>query len=486
MAFTASTVLVASWLYSYVTASVPPFSDVLDAAAFTAFALASPEPTVVFAIVFSALWYRALYGSTARAVVRCALYCAGIAANLPLWTLVPGHETPAAAGALVSPFGVMFVTVVVGRLLATQLAAREQSARRDTALVAVGARLLAVNDTAAIFACWWETAAEICAATPGLKVLLASERGRTLAIDGAAGGLATTPTSLPLDLVRDAGGTSGAAAIADPTALNSAVGTACVWVVVPLPEQGWDGWLLVGAPRQVPTDPLTALRSLINQVALALRNSEVHDVLATQAKTDALTGLANRGAFAEVLDDVLSGATARHAALLFLDLDDFKDVNDVLGHGAGDSLLREVAARLRRATRPEDICARLGGDEFAVLLGDTTGIAAETMAERLVLAVAAPVHVGNRTTQVGASVGVAYASDGTDAETLIHRTDVAMYAAKANGKNRVQVFTPGLLRPGNSVSLERRPATATAAGALPAPRDRPAGSPQPGRTSPDR
>jgi len=138
----------------------------------------------------------------------------------------------------------------------------------------------------------------------------------------------------------------------------------------------------------------------------------------------------------------------------------------VFGHGAGDDLLREVAARLRRATRPGDLCARLGGDEFAVLLrgnGSRAAAAAENIAQRIVNAIAVTMHIRGRVSHVGASVGVATAAGETDLEQLIHRADVAMYAAKAKGKARVQVFEPGLLD-GNSAQLAFERQLSAAAG----------------------
>ena len=128
--------------------------------------------------------------------------------------------------------------------------------------------------------------------------------------------------------------------------------------------------------------------------------------------------------------------------VLFLDLDDFKVVNDTLGHAAGDRLLADVAARLRTVLRAEDVAARLGGDEFAVLLDDDPGLSESE-------AVAAADHrsacarafsVDGHETTVGASIGIAAARLGTErADELLRNADVAMYTAKASGKNRVSV-----------------------------------------------
>ena len=166
------------------------------------------------------------------------------------------------------------------------------------------------------------------------------------------------------------------------------------------------------------------------------------------AAIDSLTGLANPSTFNTALESALQDESSPNTTVLFIDLDDFKGVNDVFGHRAGDDLLREVGARLRRATRLGDLCARLGGDEFAVMLrgsGSGAADAAEDIAQRIVAAIAAAVHIRGRVVHIGASVGVATATDETDLETLIHFADVAMYAAKANGKSRIQIFEPGLL-----------------------------------------
>jgi len=177
------------------------------------------------------------------------------------------------------------------------------------------------------------------------------------------------------------------------------------------------------------------------------------------AAIDSLTGLANRSTFNTALEAALQDESSPNTTVLFIDLDDFKGVNDVFGHRAGDNLLREVGARLLRATRPGDLCARLGGDEFAVMLrGRVSGAAeeAEDIALRIVEAIAATMRIRGRVAHVGASVGVATATGETDLETLIHCADVAMYAAKAKGKSRIQVFEPGLLEGDSSqVAFER-------------------------------
>ncbi|MGZ8414919.1 MAG: putative bifunctional diguanylate cyclase/phosphodiesterase [Gemmatirosa sp.] len=166
--------------------------------------------------------------------------------------------------------------------------------------------------------------------------------------------------------------------------------------------------------------------------------------LVHQAFHDPLTGLANRALFRDRVEHAVERA-ARLApsflAVLFLDLDDFKAVNDRLGHGAGDQLLVGVADRLRRATRGYDTVARLGGDEFAVLLeGATIHDESDTVVRRITAALQRPFLIDGREVVVTASVGLAHAASGVDAEALLRNADVAMYQAKAAGKARHAVF----------------------------------------------
>ena len=155
-----------------------------------------------------------------------------------------------------------------------------------------------------------------------------------------------------------------------------------------------------------------------------------------QARTDVLTGLANRERLAERAAAALEAATPGEVgpALLLLDLDRFKDVNDTLGHQVGDSLLQVVGQRLTDALRPGDTVARLGGDEFAVLLPGTSAAEADAAAARLLHELRVPVEVGRLRLDVRASVGVAVAPEhGRDLEQLLQHADVAMYLAKGAG-----------------------------------------------------
>jgi diguanylate cyclase len=165
--------------------------------------------------------------------------------------------------------------------------------------------------------------------------------------------------------------------------------------------------------------------------------------LSYQAFHDPLTGLVNRRRLVEQAEAALAARTTTGSiAAMFLDLDDFKTVNDSLGHAAGDDLLIAVAERLRGTLRASDVAARLGGDEFGVLLFDVPDVAyARSISERLLAALQAPVLIAGREVQVGASIGIAIDDEAMrTVDDLLSDADVAMYQAKALGKGRHQVF----------------------------------------------
>ncbi|WP_170121440.1 putative bifunctional diguanylate cyclase/phosphodiesterase [Geodermatophilus tzadiensis] len=158
---------------------------------------------------------------------------------------------------------------------------------------------------------------------------------------------------------------------------------------------------------------------------------------------DPLTGLANRAVLQQRLTARLSARRDAHSAVLLLDLDDFKSVNDVFGHGAGDAVLLSIAERLGACVRPEDTVARLGGDEFVVLLEAVHGLEEVTaVAQRLIAASNERVEWGAEVFQVGCSVGIALIdpADRRSTDEVVRDADIAMYAAKTAGRNRFEVF----------------------------------------------
>jgi diguanylate cyclase (GGDEF)-like protein/PAS domain S-box-containing protein len=184
-------------------------------------------------------------------------------------------------------------------------------------------------------------------------------------------------------------------------------------------------------------------------LALTFRDVSERKALEEQLRKlafhDPLTLLANRSLFWNRVEHALALArrTGQRVAVMFLDLDNFKNVNDSLGHDAGDRLLQAAAQRLVKSTRPSDTVARLGGDEFAILL---EGIGHETDVERVATPISAafnrPLLLDGRETDTSFSIGVACSQPGDDAEQLLRNADIAMYNAKAAGKARLVVFQP--------------------------------------------
>ncbi len=184
------------------------------------------------------------------------------------------------------------------------------------------------------------------------------------------------------------------------------------------------------------------LAGVVNDLRSTLQQRRVlEEELERRALHDPLTGLANRVLFRDRLQHALARRN-QGVAVLFLDLDDFKTVNDTAGHGAGDAVLTSVAETLRRTVRPSDTVARLGGDEFAVLMDDNPDIYhAGLVAGRLVEALQAPVTVAGAQRAVSASIGVSLGNGETcTAADLMRDADIAMYVAKGKGKHRFSVF----------------------------------------------
>lgn len=167
------------------------------------------------------------------------------------------------------------------------------------------------------------------------------------------------------------------------------------------------------------------------------------------ANHDPLTGLANRARFLERLHESLLNADrdGSGCAVLLLDLDRFKSINDTLGHHAGDLLLKQVAQRLLTCVRETDTVARLGGDEFVLILTRLKALgAAEVIAENIIRALGEPFEILGQRLRSGASIGIAmYPNDGNEAGELLQKADLAMYRAKSTGRNRYRVFSPGML-----------------------------------------
>ncbi|HUP98745.1 MAG TPA: EAL domain-containing protein, partial [Usitatibacter sp.] len=210
-------------------------------------------------------------------------------------------------------------------------------------------------------------------------------------------------------------------------------------------------WLLLSA------QPIRYAGAVCLLVALADidERKRLQDDMRRKAMHDTLTGLPNRAMFMESLERAVHKARRRanRFSVLFIDLDRFKEVNDTMGHHAGDALLQEVGRRLEAAVRQSDMVARLAGDEFVVLIEEHGG-PEEVMivAMKVLAAMQAPIVIDWRETKVSGSVGIAsYPEDGTDVPQLVKNADAAMYQAKERGRNNFQFYSPDL----NELSRER-------------------------------
>lgn len=215
-----------------------------------------------------------------------------------------------------------------------------------------------------------------------------------------------------------------------------------------IPSTGRSGWVSsLYRPRRNEQGRIVGVIGLVRDIT---GRKAAEQQIEFQAYHDSLTGLANRRLFQEHLSLALALAQRRSTpvAVLYLDLDHFKVINDSLGHTVGDELLREVAHRLKAAVREGDTVARVGGDEFTIVLQDLSRRdAATVVAEKVLRAVAEPIAVGEHRLYVTTSIGIAcYPADGEDAELLLKSADTAMYRAKSEGRNTFQLATRELNR----------------------------------------
>jgi len=202
------------------------------------------------------------------------------------------------------------------------------------------------------------------------------------------------------------------------------------------------GWLVL-LRRRARNRLGSAYAALLSEVA---ERRTLQDQLSHQAYHDALTGLPNRTMFLRRLTDAIQAFedTKVRPAVVLVDLDGFKKVNDTLGHAAGDRLLQQVAGRLRDCVRADDLVARLGGDEFAIVVPEDAGQDADAVSRRLVDVLGTPVTLAGQEVSISASIGIARLDGQAAADDLLADADIAMYEAKKAGKARYEVFRSDL------------------------------------------
>ncbi len=181
--------------------------------------------------------------------------------------------------------------------------------------------------------------------------------------------------------------------------------------------------------------------------ALAIERKEARAQIARLAYHDMLTGLPNRAQLRQLIDRVVEDRSDKQIALIFLDLDHFKDVNDSLGHSVGDALLVEFAKRLRSCIQPHDLLGRLSGDEFVIVLPDSDPARASLVASGITEALASPLWIDNRQVPISASMGISiYPDNASDIDTLMQQADAAMYKAKQAGRSTHRFFSADMNR----------------------------------------
>lgn len=183
---------------------------------------------------------------------------------------------------------------------------------------------------------------------------------------------------------------------------------------------------------------------------VAARTQQLHDAhreMQLMAMTDPLTGLSNRSAFADALSDAQETGHngSQRPAILLLDMNGFKAINDSLGHTIGDMVLETVARRISGAVREQDMVARMGGDEFAILLHNVTPSMATSIGNRVLAALDSPMEIDGEHLRCGASMGLRMAEAGQSAQNLMMEADIAMYESKTDGKGKLKIFQPAML-----------------------------------------
>ena len=352
---------------------------------------------------------------------------AGLAAGFTILVTAAAGNVPAAVGDLLG--GAVGLTVLV--LLRQELVLRENSqllAERARRASEARFRTLEANSSDAIVLV--DPDGTIAYVSPAVEHVLGL--GKTVLVGSSVARLAhADDAGLLRTLVAD-----------------SAAG-------MPVGPLEWRLWGQDGVWRQVETVAANLLADpTIGKIVLTTRDVRERQALRREvseaAFRDALTGLPNRALFRDRVGRALESArrTGGTTAVLYLDLDGFRRLNDSLGHAMGDAILKETAERVTASIRTADTCARLGGDEFAVLLdGEASVMDATEVAERIRAALRAPMQPGGAMLELTASIGIAVTRDGVDAReprALIRDADIAMSAARDEGRDRAVVFEPSM------------------------------------------
>jgi diguanylate cyclase (GGDEF)-like protein len=392
------------------------------------------DPLAGVAIAMGATLVLSLYGPTWLWVLRVvgAVVAMPVALAISPWS-IDRHmnwNSPSVLGVLPQ---VVLMSVMM-RYIYVALVRQDRTAKQEALLARAGRAMLGVTDYEQIREVGRRTVLELAELNPGVVLLVLRRGPEGLWVSSIAGAAPELRgCRLPDDVVTD------------PSVITDLVPGFQAWRFDALGEDltTADAIMAVGGPDQVPSDVWDAFLTLSHQVVLGEKGCRAHAELERRAHHDHLTSLPTRAKFAQALEDALTTGPAGAVALINVDLDDFKQVNDSYGHAAGDELLVEVAARMSAMAAGRGLAARFGGDEFALLLtGLGTPEEGREQAELLSRRLCTPVRLTATTVTPGASIGVAMAAPGVTATELTRQADMAMYAAKTGGKNRIETFRP--------------------------------------------
>ena len=443
------------WVAGFRRGRFPTAAEPLEVLFVPVLALAFDSMDPVFGILFFAFNFRSLYGSRAVVALRTVLYLLALVAGA---VLVGGAAE--AAVALGAAPGVVCLAVL-SRLLATSVLKQDQAIAREQLLTGAATRLQAASDRAAAYRIATEAAADLLRQMPGVRASLAVPLpdGR-FEIVAAAGDSAEQLVGMSIDrsalpAVLQAAATQLRPVYAERlhedergADIPRYLKTGAVLLLPLAVDRELLGMFSVASDTPIPSDVHTSLGTLATQVALRLESLALTEQLTDMAFRDSLTGLANRALVRERLAAALarSTRTGRPAGLLLLDLDGFKQINDSLGHEAGDEVLVITAERLRGCLRAEETVGRLGGDEFAVIIEDLVDAAgAIVVAERIIKSLRRPSVVSGHEVHVHTSIGIALSNaEVVDPGDLLRNADVAMYRAKQRGTATYELYELGM------------------------------------------
>ncbi len=404
----AALVLAAWWVRQYRRASFPAWMIPFEGLALLAIGLGMRSWVATLGLLFVFVSFRGLYGTWRHVLAFTVVVVAAAVGGVAL-------TEPSAVGPFLQQAPGVPPLALFTAAVAESTRRQERAAARERVFARLGSTLATTSDRETILRHCAEAAVDLLDGTPG---------GWAVTVTG--GLVVTAAGPVPVELLA---GPVPAAADGDGVTrfpLRSA--------------KEHFGDLVVGcAADRLPAEVRPSLETLAGQTSLGLVNAEHAADLHYQAYHDNLTGLANRSLLREHLQHAVARARrGSPVAVLLIDLDGFKQVNDTHGHAAGDRLLVAVAQRLRDGVRGADTAARLGGDEFAVVLdGMDAAEDATVVAGRLLVAVQAPLLVAGVELVPRASVGVACWHGQAGIDELLHDADTAMYAAKTAGKGRV-------------------------------------------------